>query len=230
MYASSRLPRAAAINETACSSVSDFDAARPNCPFGGLTSAATFRPARSSRSACRIARTKQVMRDLHRPRRPPRRQVSQRLLHDPRRQRGQLDRPQFLTQRLRNRVPIQGHRRRRQPVQPSRQPVIQSIAHRVMPPRPHPAIDPGMQFAQRVPDLSLGPAHNLLANPRSRRAVPETHRADELVLGLVAVDRVLAAPATFARNDRLAFRYTSEDTRNALTWRARQDSNPRPAA
>jgi hypothetical protein len=57
MYASSRVPRAAAINATACSSVSDFDGRPPSCPFGGFTSAATFRPTRSSRSACRIART-----------------------------------------------------------------------------------------------------------------------------------------------------------------------------
>jgi hypothetical protein len=57
MYASSRVPRAAAIKETACSKVSDFDGRPPSCPFGGLTSAATLRPTRSSRSACRIART-----------------------------------------------------------------------------------------------------------------------------------------------------------------------------
>ncbi len=37
--------------------VSDFDGRPPSCPFGGFTSAATFRPTRSSRSACRIART-----------------------------------------------------------------------------------------------------------------------------------------------------------------------------
>jgi hypothetical protein len=60
MYASSSVPRAAAINETACSSVSDFDGRPPNCPFGGFTSAATFRPTRSSRPACRIARTSKL--------------------------------------------------------------------------------------------------------------------------------------------------------------------------
>ena len=60
MYASSRVPRAAAINETSCSCVSDFDGSPPNCPIGGLTSAATFRPTRSSRPACRIARTSKL--------------------------------------------------------------------------------------------------------------------------------------------------------------------------
>jgi hypothetical protein len=37
--------------------VSDLDGRPARCPFGGLTSAATLRPTRSSRSACRIART-----------------------------------------------------------------------------------------------------------------------------------------------------------------------------
>ena len=37
--------------------VSDFGGRPRSCPFGGLTSAATLRPMRSSRSACRIART-----------------------------------------------------------------------------------------------------------------------------------------------------------------------------
>ena len=57
MYASSAVPLAAAISATACSSVSDFDGRPASCPFGASTSAATFRPTRSSRSACRIART-----------------------------------------------------------------------------------------------------------------------------------------------------------------------------
>ena len=57
MYASSRVPPAAAINATACSRVSDFDGRPPPCPFGGLTNEATLRPTRLSRSACRIART-----------------------------------------------------------------------------------------------------------------------------------------------------------------------------
>ena len=35
----------------------NFDGRPPDWPFGGLTSAATFRRARSSRSARRIART-----------------------------------------------------------------------------------------------------------------------------------------------------------------------------
>jgi hypothetical protein len=56
MYASSRLPSAADISAIACSRVSDFDGRPPSCPFGGSTSAATLRPTRSSRSACRIAR------------------------------------------------------------------------------------------------------------------------------------------------------------------------------
>ena len=43
MYASSRVPVAAAISATACSKVSDFDGRPPCCPFGGLTSAATLR-------------------------------------------------------------------------------------------------------------------------------------------------------------------------------------------
>jgi hypothetical protein len=47
----------AAISATACPKVSDLDGRPLRCPFGGLTSAATFRPTRSSRSACRIART-----------------------------------------------------------------------------------------------------------------------------------------------------------------------------
>jgi hypothetical protein len=48
---------ATAISATACSKVSDFDGRPPCCPFGGLTSAATLRTTKSSRSACRIART-----------------------------------------------------------------------------------------------------------------------------------------------------------------------------
>jgi hypothetical protein len=50
-------PPGRGINATACSKVSDFDGRPTPCPFGGLTSAATLRPTRSSRSACRIART-----------------------------------------------------------------------------------------------------------------------------------------------------------------------------
>jgi hypothetical protein len=56
-YASSAVPLAAAISATACSKVSDFDGRPPSCPLGASTSEATFRPTRSSRSACRIART-----------------------------------------------------------------------------------------------------------------------------------------------------------------------------
>jgi hypothetical protein len=50
-------PRAAASKDTACSKVSDLDGRPAPRPFGGLTSAATFRPTRSSRSDYRIART-----------------------------------------------------------------------------------------------------------------------------------------------------------------------------
>jgi hypothetical protein len=39
-------------------SVSDFDGRPACCPFGASTSAATMRPTRSSRSACRMARTR----------------------------------------------------------------------------------------------------------------------------------------------------------------------------
>jgi hypothetical protein len=46
------------ISATACSRVSDFEG-RPACwPLGVSTGAATFRPARSSRLACRAARTR----------------------------------------------------------------------------------------------------------------------------------------------------------------------------
>jgi hypothetical protein len=57
MYASSRVPLAASITAIACSRVSDFEGRPVRCPLGGLTSAATFRAARPSRSAWRIART-----------------------------------------------------------------------------------------------------------------------------------------------------------------------------
>jgi hypothetical protein len=55
MYASNEVPLAAAISDTACSRVNDFNPAR--CPFGASTSAATFCPTKPSRSASRMART-----------------------------------------------------------------------------------------------------------------------------------------------------------------------------
>jgi hypothetical protein len=58
MYASSRVPSAADINVTAWSNVSDFDGRPAACPRGVSTNAATLRPTRSSRSACRIARSR----------------------------------------------------------------------------------------------------------------------------------------------------------------------------
>jgi hypothetical protein len=42
---------------TSAPRVSDLEGRPSSCPFGESTSAATFRPTRSSRSACRIART-----------------------------------------------------------------------------------------------------------------------------------------------------------------------------
>jgi len=58
MYASSAVPLASLISITACSSVSGFEGRPACCPFGASTSAATLRPTRSSRSACRMARTR----------------------------------------------------------------------------------------------------------------------------------------------------------------------------
>jgi hypothetical protein len=56
-----------------------------------------------------------------------------------------------------------------------------------------------MQLPKLVPDLSLGPPGDLLANTRPSRAEPQAHRPDVPVLGCVPVDRVFALPATLAQ-------------------------------
>src|ERR1035441_9406393 len=99
-----------------------------------------------------------------------------------------------------------------------------------------------MQRPELVPDLGLGPPRDLLSNPRPSRAEPQAHRPDIPVLGGVPVDRVLALPATLAQS---SVRHGSNHTPGgslfgspprlqgplqATDQRARQDSNPRPAA
>ncbi len=140
-----------------------------------------------------------VVRDLHRPRRHPRRHRRQGDLNIPGGEVGQPDRAQLLVQRLGDRVPVQAHRPRREAIQANSEPVVEGIANRVAPPRPQSALHLLMQIPQLVPDLSLGPPRDLLANTRPSRAEPQAHGSDVPVLGFVPVDRVLAQPATLAQ-------------------------------
>ena len=182
-----------------------------------------------------------VVRDLHRPRRPPRRHRAQRALHMRRGELCQPNRPQLLAQGLGNRVPVQRHGPRRQPIQPVRQPVIQSVTHGVPSARPQACPDLRMQLTKLVPDLGFGPPGDLLANTRTSRAESQADGADVPVLGFVPVDRVLALPATLAYGVRHRSHPTPSGSlfgspprlqrlRKAADQRARQDSNPRPAA
>jgi len=110
-----------------------------------------------------------IVRDLHRPGRQPRRQRPQRCLHVPGGQLRQPDSPQLLTKRLRDRVPVQGHRPGRQAVQANRQPGVQRVTHRVAPSRPQPAFHLLMQVPELIPDLSLGPSGDLVRGYASQR-------------------------------------------------------------
>jgi hypothetical protein len=86
-------------------------------------------------------------------------------------------------------------------------------------------------------DLGLGLAADLLTNARPGRAKAEIYRPDIPVQGCVPVDGVLAVPATLARSVRRNRRISRwlptqcvQRCKQPLTWCARQDSNPRPAA
>src|SRR5713101_1875732 len=81
-------------------------------------------------------------------------------------------------------------------VEPFRQPVIHRLAERVARGSLHARVMLGMQFPELGRDLSPGPPGNLLPTPGlAIRAVPEGDGRIPAALGLVFVDRPLAAPA-----------------------------------
>jgi hypothetical protein len=107
-----------------------------------------------------------VVRHLHRPRRDPHGKISQGLLDSSSGQLRQLDRAQLLAERLGDRVAVNGHGCRRQPVQPGLQPVIERVVHGVVSPRPDPVLGLLMELLELLPNLGLGPGHHPLADAR----------------------------------------------------------------
>ena len=184
-----------------------------------------------------------VVRDLHRPRRRPRGHRGQRALDSAAVSSRQPDSAELLVQRLHDRAPVQGHGPRRQPVHAMGQPVLQRVAARCS----AAAAAARRRLPCAVPGACRGPRPwcgrvTFLPDTRPGRARTRgLTDADVPVLGGVPVDRVLAVPATLARgfrHDRAIRhwlpvwlpRHPFEGRHSPLTWCARQDSNPRPAA
>src|SRR4029077_9436181 len=97
--------------------------------------------------------------------------------------------------------------------------------------------DDGLKLAT---DLDLGAVGGLPPDADTGQAETGPDRADIPVLGRAPVGRVFALPVRFLvlRHGRsqlqwlpvCLLRYSTDDRNIVLTWRAWQDSNPRPAA
>ena len=131
-------------------------------PFGGSTSAATFRPTRSSRSARRIARTSTLcaictVRVDTRDAIAVSASCTSTAVSSVSRTLPSSSRSAFAI------VPRYNVTVRADSPSRPRQPVLERVPHGVPPPRPQPALHLLMQVPQLVPDLGLGPADDLLA-------------------------------------------------------------------